>query len=191
MFVIVIVCNTSVVFLRHSVHLGREGQSSRRPPVFTIAMSLFDRVHTTAYSPLIQTVSVLYHFRHNSEPFAKNRLHLGPRLGWPRLNFIHISGVRKAVSSRDYRVALFLLSYIYRFSRNRLVTTDIRITTANTALVYRCAGNNIAVISQRWLRDVPYECPESFWDSLMTPTDTFPKLFWCALVLINSVIECA
>jgi len=32
-----------------------------------------------------------------------------------------------------------------------------------------------------------YECPESFWDSLTTPTDTFPKLFLCAFVLIDSM----
>ena len=31
-----------------------------------------------------------------------------------------------------------------------------------------------------------YECPESFWDSLTTPMDTFPKLFWCAFVRIDS-----
>ena len=40
--------------------------------------------------------------------------------------------------------------------------------------------NKRAVLSQRWPRDAPhnlYECPESFWDSLTAPMDTFPKLF--------------
>ena len=32
-----------------------------------------------------------------------------------------------------------------------------------------------------------YECPESFWDSLTMPMDIFPKLFWCAFVLIDSM----
>jgi len=32
-----------------------------------------------------------------------------------------------------------------------------------------------------------YECPESFWESLTTPMDIFPKLFWCAFVLIDSM----
>jgi len=39
-------------------------------------------------------------------------------------------------------------------------------------------NNKKAELSQRWPRDAPYIwCPENFWQSLSTPSATFPGNF--------------
>jgi len=64
-------------------------------------MSPFDRAHTTSYSTLIETVSILYRFRDIAEYLSKvadfnhPTCIRRPRRGLPRSNFAEIFDMRK------------------------------------------------------------------------------------------------
>ena len=77
-------------------------------------MSPFDRVHTTSYSSLIEsmclscTVFDIYPVISQKSPILTHPTCIRrPRRGWPRSNFAEIFGVRK-LESLGYRVVLFV-----------------------------------------------------------------------------------
>jgi len=77
-------------------------------------MSQFDIAHTTSYSTLIENVRapILYRFRDIASYISKladfnpPHLHLAPRRGLPRLNFL---GVRKRVPELSSGVVCMIL----------------------------------------------------------------------------------
>jgi len=112
------------------------------------------------------------------------------------------AGQGRLASSSDWRVGVVLVPHVlesgmdhsqhvtYLQPRTMSRRTCCHCTCISQLQHHAEQGNGwtgthvVLVITTRHLI---YECPESFLDSLTMPMDTFPQLFWCAFVLIDSV----